>query len=64
MIEIIFEDQLKTTLKGEDVKLDDQQIEIIKERNCKGFDIYNVILVIFISLVLLRSLYQKSIIYM
>ena len=64
MIEIIFEEQLKTNLKKTAVKYDEEQIEIIRLRNCHGFDIYNVVLVVMISLCLLRSLYQKSIIYL
>ena len=64
MIEIIFEEMLKTTLKADQVHLDEEMLALLELRNCYGFDIYNVFLIMFLSLVLLRSLYQKTIIYM
>ena len=64
MIEIIFEELFKTTLKADQVHLDEETLALLELRNCYGFDIYNVFLIMFLSLVLLRSLYQKTIIYM
>jgi hypothetical protein len=64
MIEIIFEEMLKTTLKADQVHLDEETLALLELRNCDGFDIYNVFMIMFLSLILLRSLYQKTIIYM
>ena len=64
MIEIIFMELLKTTIKSDQAHLDEETIALLEERHCHGFDIYNVFLIMFLSLVLLRSLYQKVIIYL
>ena len=55
---------LKTTMKSDQAHLDDETKALLEERHCFGFDIYNVFLIVFLSLVLLRSLYQKVIIYL
>lgn len=64
MIEIIYIDGLKTTLKAGELDLDESALALLEQRNCEGFDIYNVFLLVFLSLVILRTIYQKAIIHL
>ena len=48
---------MKTTLKAGEIDLADSALALLKERNCEGFDIYNVFLLVFLSLVILRTIY-------